>query len=222
MSISLMLVDDHPLLRQGVRALLENEPDFKIVGEASSGLETLKKAAVLRPNIVILDLGIPELNGLEVIRQLQKETPQTRVIVLSMHDREAYVCEAFKNGALAYVLKGAENWELIRAIREAAQGRRYLSTHFHEIDLETSLQEILPPRSDPLELLTQRERQIMHLAAEGWSNQQIAAKLTISQRTVEVHRLRMMHKLKLNNQAELVRFVISRGAFPGEAEWSLS
>ncbi len=218
MPINLLLVDDHPLLRQGVRALLENEPDFKVVGEASSGLETLKKALALHPNIVILDLGIAELNGLEVIRQLHEEAPQARVVVLSMHDREAYVAEAFKSGALAYVLKGAENWELILAVREAAQGRRYLCTHFQPPDIETCLQATLPPLLDPIELLTQRERQIMHLAAEGWSNQEIAVKLSISPRTVEVHRLRMMHKLKLNNQAELTRFVIGRGLFPDSTD----
>jgi two-component system, NarL family, response regulator NreC len=218
MTIKILLVDDHAILRQGLRALLESEPDFQVTGEASTGLEALKKVETLNPDVVILDLGIPDLNGLEVTRRIHEDHPQTKIVILSMHEKEAYIIESVKYGASAYILKGSEAWELTQAIRQAMLGKRYLSSTFDENVIDSYLKKTQTGQLEPFETLTSRERQIMFLAAEGLSNQDIAQKLTISPRTVEVHRARVMHKLNLQNHAELVRYAITRKLIPLDDE----
>ena len=216
MSISILLGDDHAILRQGLRLLLEAEPDFTIVGEASTGVEVMRKIEMLHPDIVVLDVGIPDLNGLEITRQIHQRHQHTRVVILSMHAKEAYVLEALKNGASAYVLKGSDTNELIQAIRQSLQGVRYLSPPLSERAIEAYLEMIEDRGLDQYDTLTNREREIMHLVLESHSNAEIASRLTISPRTVEVHRARMMHKLGLNSQVELVRFAMQRGLIPTE------
>jgi two-component system, NarL family, response regulator NreC len=211
MSISILLVDDHTILRQGLAALLEAEPDFITLGEASTGVETLKKVDMLDPDILVLDLVLPDIHGLEVIRQVHHSHPRTRIVVLSMYSKEAYVLAALNNGASAYVLKGSDTRELVRAIHSARRGERYLSPPLSEQSLEEYIQLTRGQDFDPLETLTNRERQILHLAAGGCSNHEIARQLTISTRTVEQHRARVMEKLALHNQSELVRFAIQNG-----------
>jgi two-component system response regulator NreC len=213
MSISILLADDHTILRQGLSALLAAEPDFIILGEASNGLETLQKVQTLDPDVLVLDLALPDINGLEITRQVRHSNPRTCIVILSMHAKEAYVLEALNSGASAYVLKGSDAHELIQAIHQARQGVRYLSPPLSEQSLEAYIQLRRGQDFDPYETLTNRERQILHLAAGGCSNNEIARRLTISSRTVEVHRAKVMAKLDLHNQSELVRFAIQRGIF---------
>jgi two-component system response regulator NreC len=211
MSISILLADDHTILRQGLSALLEAEPDFFILGEASTGLETLQKVQALDPDVLVLDLTLPDINGLEITRQVRYSNPRTHIVILSMHAKEAYVLEALKSGASAYVLKGSDAHELILAIRQARRGIRYLSPPLSDQSLEAYNQLTRGQEFDPYETLTNRERQILHLAAGGCSSNEIAHRLTISPRTVEQHRAKVMAKLDLHNQSELVRFAIQHG-----------
>ena len=214
MSISILLADDHTILRQGLSALLEAEPDFNILGEASTGLETLQKVQALEPDVLVLDLALPDINGLEITRQVHHSNPRTCIVILSMHAKEAYVLEALNSGASAYVLKGSDASELSQAIRQARQGIRYLSPPLSEQSLDAYIELTRDQDFDPYETLTNRERQILHLAAGGCSNNEIARRLTISPRTVEAHRAKVMAKLDLHNQSELVRFAIQHGIIP--------
>jgi two-component system response regulator NreC len=218
MSISILLADDHTILRQGLAALLEAEPDFIILGEASTGLETLQKVEKLEPDVLVLDLVLPDIHGLEITRQIHHGHPRTRIVILSMYAKEAYVLEALNSGASAYVLKGSDASELIQAIRHAMQDLRYLSSPLSEQSLEAYIQLTRGQEFDPFETLTNRERQILHLAAGGCSNNEIARRLTISSRTVEVHRAKVMAKLDLHNQSELVRFAIQHGIITLEGD----
>lgn len=213
---SIMLADDHPVVRQGLRALLDTEPEFTIVGEAADGLEVAGLVERLRPDVLVLDLMLPGLTGLEVTRQISQRYPRTRVVILSMYANEAYVLAALKNGAAAYVLKAASAADLVRAIREVSAGRRYLSPPLSENAIEAYLQKAHATPLDPYETLTTREREVLHLAAEGCANAEIAARLFISPRTVETHRANLMRKLGLQNQTELVRYALRKGILPLE------
>ncbi|MDX1435747.1 MAG: response regulator transcription factor [Anaerolineales bacterium] len=214
-SVEILLVDDHPVVRQGLKALLDSEDNFRVVGEAGEGLEAIQAVEQLTPDVLVLDLMIPNLNGLEVTRQVNQRFTDTRVILLSMHSNEAYVVEAFKNGASGFVLKDSGAEELVRAINEVSEGRRFLSPPLSERALEIYLQEKTRSESlDPYDTLTGREREILHLAAEGHSNAQIAEKLVISPRTVETHRANLMRKLNLRSQSDLIRYAIKRGILP--------
>jgi len=210
-SISIVLADDHTILRQGLRALLEAEADFSVVADTGDGLEVLGLVDTFHPNIVVLDLEMPGVKGLEVTRQIQKQHKETRVVILSMYAKEAYVLEALKNGASGYVLKGSEVQDLILAIRRAISGQRYLSPPLSERAIDVYLESATGQILDPFETLTNRERQILHLAAEGFSSTEIANRLVISTRTVETHRSRMMRKLGLKNQVDLIRYSIKTG-----------
>jgi DNA-binding NarL/FixJ family response regulator len=193
-----------------LRALLEVEADFQIVGETGDGLETLRLVEALRPDILVLDLMIPGLNGLEVIHQITTSHSATRVVVLSMYQTEAYVLEALRNGAWAYVLKGSDASELVRAIRETMHHRRYLSPPLSDDTLLAYQQKIHSNSLDPYDTLTNRQRQVFQMAAEGLSNAEIGERLVISIRTVEIHRAKMMKKLGLDNHADLIRYAIKR------------
>jgi DNA-binding NarL/FixJ family response regulator len=211
MSISILLADDHAILRQGLRKVLESEPDFVILGEARTGEETLYKTRLLDPDILVLDMGMPDIQGHEISRQIHQSNPRTRIVILSMHTKEAYVVEALNAGAISYVFKGSEASELVKAIRLAVQGIRFLSPPLNQEALEEYIAQMRDQDLDLLETLTNRERQIMQLAASGLSNNEIARRLTISPRTVEVHRAKVMSKLGLHNQSELIRLAIQRG-----------
>lgn len=213
---TIVLADDHVVVRQGLRALLEAEPDFAIVGEAADGLEVADLVERLKADVLILDLMLPGLNGLEVTRQVQQRSPQTRIVVLSMYANEAYVLEALRNGAGAYVLKEASAADLVHAIREVMAGRRYLSPPLSESAIELYVQKAKAAPRDPYEALTTREREVLQLAAEGQSNPGIADRLGISVRTVETHRANLMHKLDLRSQTDLVRYALRRGILPPE------
>ena len=210
MTWTLLLADDHLMVRQGLRALLAREPDLRLVGEAAEGLEALRLAERLQPDVLVLDLMMPGLNGLDVARQVARRSPETRVVILSMHAHEAYVLEALLAGASAYVLKESSSDELVKAIRAVTTGRRYLSPPLSEEALGTYSRRTgsLPP--DPYHTLTAREREVLQLTAEGHSGADIAERLFISPRTVETHRANLMRKLKVRNQKELIRYALQR------------
>jgi DNA-binding NarL/FixJ family response regulator len=216
MTTSIVLADDHPVVRRGMRALLESKTDFTVVGEASDGLETVQLVERLRPNVLVLDLMMPSLNGLEALRILRDRVPETRVVVLSMHSNKAFVAEALKIGATGYVLKGGTEDNLVRAVRDAAAGKRYLSPPVNEIAIDAYIEQAKESPFDPHETLTAREREVLQLAAEGKTSSEIAARLHISHRTVENHRAHFMRKLGLKNQTELVRYALQRGMLPFE------
>lgn len=209
--IRIVLADDHQIVRQGLRALLEGEQDFSVLGEASQGLETLELVEKTRPNVLVVDLMMPGLSGLEVTRQVCQRFPETRVIVLSMRSSESYVLQALRNGAAGYVIKAASAEELVEAVRTVAVGRRYLSATLSEHAIEAYVQKAKDTSVDPYESLTAREREVLHLAAEGLSNTQIAEKLTISPATSTTHRTNLMRKLDLHSQTDLVRYALRRG-----------
>jgi DNA-binding NarL/FixJ family response regulator len=211
---TVVLADDHPVVRQGLRALLHSEPDIRVVGEAGDGLEATQLVERLKPNVLLLDLMMPGLNGLEVTRQVNQRAPQTRVVILSMYANEAYVLSALRNGAAGYVLKDAHTADLLRAVREVALGRRYLSPPLSERAIESYIQRDAAAQLDRYEMLTLREREILSLSAEGYTTLQIAERLFISPRTVETHRANLMRKLALHSQTDLVRFALQRGIVP--------
>jgi DNA-binding NarL/FixJ family response regulator len=212
---TVILADDHAIVRHGLRALLETEPGLSLVGEAEDGLAAIRLVEQLRPDILIVDLMMPGLNGLEVTRQVRKCSPQTRIIVLSMHANEAYVLEALRHGALGYVLKGSQVRDLLQATHHVAAGRRYLSPPLSERAIDVYVQKGEATVLDDYETLSTRERQVLHLAAEGHTSAEIGARLFISPRTAETHRARLMRKLGLQNHTELVLFAVRRGLIPG-------
>jgi two-component system, NarL family, response regulator NreC len=217
MATTIVLADDHPLVRQGLRTLLQAEPEFRLIGEAGDGLEATRLVEDLKPNVLVLDLMMPGIKGLEVIRQVTKHSPQTRVVVLSMYANEAYVMEALRNGAAGYVLKESNLVELVEAVRAVARGRRYLSPPLSERAIEEYTQKAKGAPLDRYEALTTREREVLHLAAEGHTNAEIGKRLFISPRTVEVHRANLMRKLELHSHTDLIRYALKRGIIPPEA-----
>jgi two-component system response regulator NreC len=214
MTVTVLLADDHPIVRQGLRHLLEAEPDLKIVGEASDGLHAVQLTEKYKPNVLIVDMMMPDLNGLEVLRQVKERSPATCCIVLSMQSADVYVVEALKAGALGYVLKETGPSELVNAVQQVIGGKRYLSPRLSERLIDVLLQTAEDLTHDPYGTLTNREREILQMAAEGMTTAAIAKRLSISPRTAELHRSRMMDKLGLNNQTELIRYALKRGILP--------
>ena len=213
---TIVLADDHHVVRQGLRSLLEAEPDFSVVGETGDGVEAAQLVERLQPDVLVLDLMMPGLNGLEVTRQVSRRSPRTRVVILSMHADEAHVLEGLRAGAVAYVLKESTSAELVRAVREAVAGRRYLSPPLSERAIEVYMQKAESTVLDPYETLTAREREVLYLVAEGHSNAEIADRLFISRRTVETHRANLMRKLGLRTQTDLISYALRRGILPME------
>ena len=209
-SIRIVLADDQNVIREAVKCLLEAEPDFEVVGEVDDGLSVMPLVERLRPHIVILDVAIPGLFGLEVARQVRQRSPQTAVIVLSRYVNDWYVVEALRNGAAGYVAQHADAGELIRAVRTVAQGQRYLSAPLSMDDVQTWLTQGRHA-DDPYESLTSREREVLQLVAEGKSTKEIAGLLGISFKTAESHRTRIMKKVDIHETAGLVRYAVRRG-----------
>jgi two-component system, NarL family, response regulator NreC len=216
--ITVVLADDHQLVRQGVRSLLEHEPDMIVVGEASDGLKTVELTARLKPQVLVVDLIMPGLSGVEVTRQLTKASPGTKVILLSMYMDEPYVIKALRYGAYGYVLKESNISDLIRAIREVTMGRHYLSPPLSERAVDAYLEKIGDGPLDLYDTLSTREREVLHLAVEGLGNAEIADRLYISVRTTEAHRTSMMRKLSLRGQTDLIKYAIGRGIIPRKPE----
>ncbi len=199
-----------------MRVILEAEADLSIVGETGDGLEAVRLVERLQPDVLVLDLMLPGLSGLEVIRIVRQRTSRTRVVVFSMHGDKAFIAAALKNGAIGYLLKGCEEQILVLAVREAAAGRRFLSPPVTERAIDAYIEQARAAPFDPHETLTRREREVLQLAAEGSTSAEIAARLHISQRTVENHRANLMRKLGLKNASELVRYAVRRGLIPLE------
>jgi two-component system, NarL family, response regulator NreC len=210
---TVVLADDHPLIREGVRAILEDEPGISIVGEVADGLEVVGLVERMRPEVLILDLVLPGLSGLEITRQLRKRAPRTRVLILSMHDEEFYVLEALRNGALGFALKDSDVPHLIQAVRDVAAGRHYLSPQLLEPAIVAYAQKTGWSTSDKYDALTTREREVLQLAVQGHGNTKIATRLGISPRTVESHRANFMRKLGLKSEVDLVRYGQKKGLF---------
>jgi two-component system, NarL family, response regulator NreC len=209
--ITILLADDHPIVRRGLRALLEGQPGWRVVAEAADGISAVDRARDLRPSVAVVDIRLPDLNGIEVLRRLRQVSPNTRAIVLSMFGDDATVGQALRSGATAYVLKSAATTELVVAVRSAASGRRYLSSALREFELTLDPPDERDLPVDRYELLTNREREVLHLAAQGMTNPEIAERLVIGSRTAETHRANLMRKLHLGSQTDLVRYAIGRG-----------
>ena len=211
---TVVLADDHLIFRQGLRALLAQESDLQVIGEAGDGVAAIQLVERLQPDVLVLDLTMPGLNGHEVAHQVSQQVPSTRIVVLSMHENEAYVLQALKCGAAGYVLKGSGMTELVQAIREVAQGRHYLSPPLSERAIELYMQKAQETPLDLYETLTPRERQVLHLAAQSLNNAEIGDRLSLSSRTAESYRANAMRKLGLRNQTDLIRYALRRGIVP--------
>ena len=214
MPFSVILADDHAVVRQGIKTTLESDPGIRVLGEAADGLEAVRLVERLRPDVLVLDLMMPGLNGLDVLRIIRQRSPETRAVVLSMHGTESFVAEALRCGAMGFVLKGAKIGEILTAASLAAAGRRYLSPSLSEQTVEDYLAKLESAEKDVHELLTPREREVFQLAAEGKTSPDIGLRLHLSERTVERHRANLMHKLGLRTQTELVLYALRRGVLP--------
>lgn len=209
---SIVLVDDHPMVRGGLRAALAAESGWEVAAEADDGAHGLALVNQLRPDVLVVDLQMPVISGLDVLRQVRLSAPATRVILFSMHAEDAYVREALAEGAAGYVLKDADAVELVHAIRVALQGGRYLSPALAERMISAYLHQPAPDQHiDWAEMLTARERQVLVLAAQGLNNAEIGDRLAISPRTAETHRTNLLRKLGLKGQSDLSHFAHERG-----------
>jgi DNA-binding NarL/FixJ family response regulator len=214
MSVSVLLADDHPVVRNGMKNLLEAEAGYSVAGEAEDGLQTVQLVEQLKPDVVIVDMMMPRLNGLEAIRQIKSRFPNTCCIVLSMQSADPYIIQALKAGASGYVLKDSAPDEVINAIQQVLSGKRYLSPELSENLIDLFVGKIETDALDPYNSLTVREREVLQLAAEGLSNTDIAEQLSLSPRTVEQHRQSMMSKMEFKSPTDLIRFALKRGILP--------
>ena len=216
--IRILLADDHPLVRSGLIKLLEPFKEFIIIGEASDGEEAVAMTKKLEPDVVVIDLSMPKLSGVEATKIIRKNYPSAKVLVLTMYDNEEYVYQILKSGAGGYMLKNSGRDELAAAIRAVARGDRFFSPRVSEIVMEAYLRKSEArddlPTNDNDHLLTKREREILYYIADGFNNSQIAEKLFISARTVETHRTNIMQKLDIHDAANLVRFALSKKQKP--------
>jgi DNA-binding NarL/FixJ family response regulator len=206
--IKVVLVDDHAVVRSGLHLLLDAQEDIEVVGEAGNAKDAVFRARALKPDVILLDVVMPGESGIEVLPKLLKESPETKVLVLSMQDDPSYVREAFAAGASGYVLKEAVDEEVVSAVREIASGGRYVHPALGARMITAEAEERAAAEADPL---SDREREILRLLALGHTNQEIARRLYISVRTAESHRAHIMQKLRLSTRAELVRYALSHG-----------
>ncbi len=210
--LRILLADDHTVMRAGLRALLERQPNLEVVGETENGRQTVELAASLAPDVVVMDIGMPLLSGIEATKQILQQRPNAAVVILSMHSDEAYVMRALKAGARAYLIKDSAAADLIRAIEAISQGKSFFSPKVSRILAEDYVRVIKQKGvEDSYELLTDREREILQLLAEGKSNKEVATVLDISVYTAETHRSHILQKLNLHNSAELVLYAVRKG-----------
>jgi two-component system response regulator NreC len=208
--IRVLLADDHTILRDGIRALLDDQVDMEVIGEAEDGHSTVKLVAKLTPDVVVMDIAMPLLNGLEATRQIQRDYPQVKVLILTMHENEEYIRQVLAAGALGYVLKDAAARDLLGAIRAIHQGEAVLSPAITRLVIEDYLRwgDIRP--ADTSNGLTPREREVLQLIAEGYTNKEIAEILSLSVKTIQSHRTNLMSKLDLHNRGELIKYAIQK------------
>lgn len=210
--IRVLVADDHTILREGLVSLLNHSGDCQVVGQAADGMQAVEMALQLEPNVVVLDLSMPKLNGLDVIRRLSKELDHTRILVLTMHAEEEYVLHVVRAGAAGFLLKDSASSELLKAVRALAAGRAYYGAHASQV----LAHQVHQPQSridDPYRDLTSREREVFHLLVEGLTTKEIARQLDISTKTAENHRFRAIEKLGVRNTAELIRYAVKHGLF---------
>ncbi|UCD43166.1 MAG: response regulator transcription factor [Chloroflexota bacterium] len=208
--IRILLADDHTILRDGIRALIDDQDDMEVVGEAEDGISTVKLAAKVKPDVVVMDIAMPLLNGLEATRQIQRDHPQVKVLILTMHENEEYIRQVLAAGALGYVLKDAAARDLLGAIRAVYQGEAVLSPAITRLVIEDYLRwgEIQP--IDNSDVLTSREREVLQLIAEGYTNKEMAEILNLSVKTIQSHRTNLMSKLDLHDRGELIKYAIQK------------
>jgi DNA-binding NarL/FixJ family response regulator len=210
--IRILLADDHTVIRKGLRLLLESHPGFQVIAEASDGRETVAMAEAHQPDVVVLDVAMPTLNGIEAARQISAKMPQTAIVFLSMHSDESYVLKALKSGAKAYLLKDSAEYDLINAIRSVKEGKAFFSPSISKMLMEEYMRQMQDREiEDSYELLTTREREILQLLAEGKTNKEVASILNLSLYTVETHRGNILQKLNLHSGAELILYAVRKG-----------
>jgi DNA-binding NarL/FixJ family response regulator len=212
MSISIVLADDHRVVREGLRALLERYDDLKVVGEAADGSEAVKLAAKLKPDVIVMDISMPVLNGIEATQQALEVSPSSRVIILSMYSTSEHIFRSFKAGAQGYLLKESAGADVVNAVRAVREGKRYLTEKISEAILDDFIhQRSLADSESPVSRLSKRERHILQLVVEGKSSSEIGLQLFLSPKTVETYRSRVMHKLSINDVPGLVKFALQHG-----------
>ena len=209
-AIRVLLADDHRILREGIRALIEDQEDMVVVGESEDGLATVKKVAELLPDVVVMDIAMPLLNGLEATRQIHRDFPQVKVLILTMHENEEYIRQVLAAGALGYVLKDAAARDLLGAIRTVNQGEAVLSPAITRLVIEDYLRWGDIRQEDTTDGLTPREREVLQLIAEGYTNKEIAGIMNLSVKTVQSHRTNLMNKLDLHDRGELIKYAIQK------------
>ena len=205
--IRILLADDHAVVRQGFKMILGAQPDMEIVGEAGNGREAVELAEQIKPEVIVMDVSMPELNGIEATRRLGESTPHTRVLALSMHKDSVYVREILRAGARGYILKDSVAADLVSAVRSVAAGEGYISPQVSTAVLDDYRRHV----TNPIDLLTSREREVLQMLAEGKTNKEIATVLNLSVYTVDAHRGRIMEKLNLHSINEMVRFAVRNG-----------
>ncbi|TAK33016.1 MAG: response regulator transcription factor [Chloroflexota bacterium] len=210
--IRVMLADDHTILRQGIRAILEAHADIQVIGEASDGRETVTKALALKPDVILMDIAMPSMTGLEATRQIKQQSPQTKILILTMHENEEYILQILQSGGSGYVLKRAAASELVHAIRAVYQGDFFLHPAITKALVSDYLKRVQSGQEvTSYDRLTDREREILKLIAEGNTNKEIAELLSLSIKTVEAHRVHIMEKLGLHSRVDLVKYAIRTG-----------
>jgi two-component system response regulator NreC len=210
--LRILLGDDHTLLRQGLRKILQERPDWEVVAEAGDGRDAVRQALTVQPDIAILDIGMPLLNGIEATRQIVRRRPDIHVLILSMHANEAYIIQALKAGAKGYLLKDSADTELIRGVAVVASGKSFFSPAVAKVMLDDYVRHLAEKGiADRFDTLSEREREIFQLVAEGRSNKEIAELLSVSLATIETHRAHVLQKLDVHNTAELVLYAVRRG-----------
>lgn len=209
--IRILVADDHGIVRKGLRFLLERHEDIEIVGEASDGREAVRMAELLEPNVVVMDIGMPQLNGIEAAAQIVRRNPETAVIILSMHAEDSYLVRALTAGAKGYLLKGSADEDIGRAVHAVAQGKSFFSPAIAQMMAEDYTRHLQQKGlQDSYDLLTEREKEVLQLLAEGKSNKEAAGMLNVSFYTVETHRTNLMQKLSLHNTAEIVLYAVRK------------
>jgi DNA-binding NarL/FixJ family response regulator len=210
--VRIVIAEDHTILREGLRSLLSSDPSFEIVGEAEDGREAIKCVEKFRPDLILTDLSMPRMNGMEAIKEIKRQSPKTKVLVLTIHKAEEYILATFRAGANGYLLKDSTHAELVMAVKKVLSGKQYISPEISEKVIEGYLEGKKTLKSQTSwETLTQREREILKLIAEGYKNKEIAEDLCISVKTVEKHRANLMEKLDLHSIQALTAFAIERG-----------
>ena len=211
-AIRVLIAEDHSVVRTGLRLIISSEEDMTVVGEAEDGLQAIQKAHELRPDVIVMDMTMPGLGGLEAARQMKRDLPDTRILFLTIHDSEEYFFQAVQAGADGYVTKASPAWEVLTAIRTVHQGDCYLNPGVAKMLMGEYLERVKQGgKRDPYDALSDREREILHLIATGHSNREIAGLLSISEHTVHNHRARLMEKLGVHDRLELLKYAIRRG-----------